>query len=446
MAIPADLLSETKGQDRVFAVVELILAGTTFRYAPRGAVGSDSLGLFTPDLLSVSGLSRVGNTTEFVPEINSTTIVVADRDRSLQKVLAGPARLSVRGSQALIKLVSPVASSWELFNGKIRDYGIESGAQRAYRFELQPDLALIEGPSTLRRVTREQFPSAPDANIGKPLHIIYGINRSDSKTGDSGMLPTVMFGRRSGSNYPWYFANFNQNTTIERVWVNGTESTLGSGSGQYTVSAATFGKDRVTFIEIIDATLDETDTVTWDGEGDKDWKNVSFDLTNPAKILLIYLRDWVFGDGASSLPDETSQPIDATSFNNAADFFDDIGAQASLYTTADESGIEVVARMCADWGMIPYFTFDNKIAVAVEDSGVTSLDPGESRHFSQSVGSLLEFLGMDTSRSEEITKIDVSHRLNKATGSYVNNTILQVVDATTVIEEEVQYSTSKAFS
>ena len=203
-SLPADMLAEMKGLDRIFLGIELDIVTafgttTTLKYAPSGSpLPSDSLGMFLPYITAADFPARVADTVNFSLGQGNGSVTIADRDRQLQYALGGASRAGIRGVAIRAKLVSadPDVSPFTFLNGIVTNYGSSGGVSGTPEFQIEfsPPLAEFDSAFNLPLFSTDLFPSIPQAYRDTDTWLLYGQHKSSAGTGGQGMIKATPIG------------------------------------------------------------------------------------------------------------------------------------------------------------------------------------------------------------------------------------------------------------
>lgn len=441
--IPANMLIEMKGQDRIYSVLESDLS-TTLRFAEH-PIASDSLGMYLPYLVSGALPAREADTVNFSFNSAKASASVFDEDRAIQKELGGASRKAIRGRAIRWKLVSPfldVADHLTLFDGVISNYGMS--AERTYNFELSPKISEFDSQFNMPVASTALFPSIPDEDGAEfkdtDLWIVYGKHVSSSATGSDGMIQCTPMGEAD-----LWIVSLGAVEEVLAVYEDGTRR----DNDDWTEILVARGNHNISTIRFTATAPPVTDTITVDVKG---LTNVPTGtgtmISNPMGIARNLVANFVYNDGTTAnlaaWAEESGLPMNTTILDAAEEFYDIRNLTASAQIFSSNIPRTVLAGIGKDWNAAPFFTIDNKFAMRPEDPSETDLYKGVDSHIIDRVHPSFEFRGMETARQTPVTKLNVSYLLKRSGGGFIKTVQVADKDITPELIESLQMTTSRA--
>ena len=254
--------------------------------------------------------------------LNTVEVVVVlnDQDRDFAREVASY-RGSIRGSRALIRLLSPNVSDGDAFTGfdGVLD-AYEQIEPMVWALRLRPD----DGPLQLGKVpktplTQTDWAAIHADAVGQYLGPLYGIHDSNG-TGESGSVP-ALYVDTVNFRYAWMLGA----GTVTNAYSAGTLV----ATSDYTASTVTIN-GKLWSIVTFDA--DQGDNaITLDVEGLTDNHAGGGTLiTNPVEQLRHFLVNFVWNDWRSgAYYAESTAPLATQYFNQTADFLNALGHEGS---------------------------------------------------------------------------------------------------------------------
>lgn len=438
--IPANMLAEMKGQDRIYSVLEIDLS-TTFKFAS-SPLASNSGGLYLPYLISGVIPVREADTVNFSFNTSKASAVIYDENRVLQKELGGPSRKNIRGNAIRWKLVSPFldeADHFTLFDGVITNYGMT--AERTYSFAMAPKFLEFDSVFNIPIHSKSLFPGILVADEDKDVNLVYGEHRSSVSTGSSGMITCT-----SINEVDLWTVSLGYMEEITSIYEDGVISP----SADWIENPIARGGHIFSCIRYSANAPAATATVTADVKGLTDTPGATGGtmISNPIEIVRNLVANFVYNDGSTdglvAWAEESTLPMATSVLNIARDFYKIRNLEASLVVRSSDIPRTVIATMGKDWNASPFFTLDNEFAMRPEDPSETDIYLGEDAHILDSDQHLLGFSRMETDRQTPTTKLEVSYLLNNATGSFAKTVVVADKDVTPELTEDLQLTTSKA--
>jgi hypothetical protein len=456
MTIPAPLLTEMRGLNRVHATVEIDIDGTTYFYSAGSAVGSESIGPHHPYIESMSDFASQGNWSEFSLQIPSPSIETFDHDRVLQKLIGGPAKGKIKGSAVRCWRRSnhvPAASHYQFFGGVVTEFGMTRS--RVYRFGLAPDTRVLEGQPKIPFLTRADFPNAPAEFIDRPLWIVYGIHSSSGVEGAKGMIQCLPTQVDAAGDCQEWLVSYGQSTGIQRLFRGTSQSDAIEDTANWAFYPLERGGHRYQMAHYSGPNPKPVpeDYIAVDMHGLFQDGPVALTpvISNPAACIRNFLAHFAYGTGdvrssVAAYETETGKPISTDVLDLAEAYFTARGDKMAAVIRADEKVLDVFNRWCDDFNAGPFFDDAWKIAAIPEDEAATEIY-FEDRHVRQDVRAALGELQMDNSRASGVTEIEVNYLLADSLGSLTAEGIVSDPTATSKIRDtfDLEYGKAEAF-
>jgi hypothetical protein len=360
--LSATLKTELQKQSPdVCFILAVTIAGTTYRWGALGEPGriDSASGLYEPRVLSWGGAySRGVNLRSNALEFAQMDVLLDDTDQTIAKIVEGPNRHSVRGATAILYLASRnvAAASWlTLYSGRVETYSQPSPL--LWSLQLAPrDLPLQRESIPKVAITKPSWPNAQLAVIDLDVPIIYGRHSSVGGT-NTGAVPTDLVDQVGFR----YLVCAGWAKAIDMVYKDGVDVP----AANYAITHPIVNGRVYT---LIDFTASQgTSSITCDLQGLEDVGDGSGALiVDPPTIAKHVLVNWIYGDyKAGAWLSDSTAPVDTASFGTT--FFSSRGTEASLYVGLKRRGVDVVNDFLASFEAKAYWTFDGKLALAVED-------------------------------------------------------------------------------
>jgi len=414
--LSAELRAELEKQaPDICFIASATIAGTTYRWGAVGEPGRilPATGLYEPRVLSWGGsFSRGVNLRQNALEYSNSTLLLDDTDQLLARIFRGANRWAVRGSTVDIYLASArvAAGNWLTLNsGRIESIG--QPAPFTWSMQLAPrDLPLQRESIPKDTIVRTSWPSADLEVIDLDVPIVYGKHSSVGTT-NTGAVPCRLVDQAGFR----YLVCAGWAKSIDAVYKDGA-SVLSSA---YAVSHPVVNGRLYTVLDF--TSTQGTSDITCDMQGLEDVGDGTGDpITDPAAIAKHVLVNFIYGDWKNGawLVDATA-PIDTTSFGTT--FFSQRGTQSSLYIGVKRRGQDVVNDLLSSFEAKAYWTFDGKLALAIEDY--------TSWHYVTDFVLRQEEIGgwtLTEPVAELVDRIEIDYGLEASSGSYQQK--LSVVD------------------
>ncbi len=411
MSIPAAMLTEMQGQNRVHPTFDVTLAGTTYLFAEE-AIASESQGFYTPDVLEWGGFKRAAGHVSLSLERPRATIRVRDPNRVIQKALGGPARRTIRGSTCSTTWRSfhvAAASHWKDFQGIVDD--VQLAGDRVYEFTVALDLAAIDREPRIPRATAAVWPTLPAASEGADLPLVFGQQLSTLQSPPSGRITCVPLDLDSSGNSPtWCYGLYG--ATVHQVWVDDAIR------DDWTMTRLFLGADGHTY-SIIKFTGSEplpTAKVKADVAGLRETgpSTTGPIMENPALCIRTFLGNFVIGDfpevkprGTVNWNDESSIPIDTAGFDAAETFYDERNIQAGFVVFPSSNSLSVFNNWCRNFNAVPYIDDPDKVGAIPEDNAETGIYASSDAHIKQRLGDARPEISMTSRRAESFNELEI---------------------------------------
>ena len=416
MSMDADLLAELQRRpSRCFCVFELDIGGTTRRYAPMWAASAS--GIYKGRVLEAGSISRSVSDSGYSLQRDNASVTISDENRELEGYIFSAGIKSITGTAARIKIVSTaVASSkwFTLFSGVIEDFSYPSIGR--WNFTLKRNDYPLFGNVKIPYIQSYDWPNAPEASLGLPGQVVYGVHDSTG-TNATGMVPTTYV---DGSGFR-YLISVGAISSLDAVYVDGTES-----------ASSNWALDDNVFVNgvqysVVDFTGDQGDdaVVTVDCAG------VLSGSTNPASQLEHVLTNLVFGswNGADLTP--SSFQIDTTYFDEAETFLSDKQLRGGRVITSDSTALSVLEEWCQQVRIKAFWTYGGKIAVRPDDHTLTAVYT-VAAHFRQELSPEPEFLSVSYNSRRLLSEVRTQYLYDHAGGQFQRQ--LTVVNPDAVVD------------
>lgn len=437
--LSAAMLAELQSAYRsVIPVLELYLTAATRRY---GAIpiASASLGEVKGRVIKWGRISRAVSDRDNALVLNSTSVTLEDTDAAFSSLLEDSNAASVRGTRAVIKLISPnvAAGSWfTLFDGYVENYSMESAF--VWTLQLHPNDQPLLGVFPKTAILPSDFPNVGDKTLyGEYVPLIYGIHDSRGSS-DAGMVPCP-YVDRIGFRYlvahGW--------VTVDRVYKDGT---LTSASN-YTATHPTINGRLYT---LIDFTADQVDAViTADVTGYETAGDGTSDAITGVDALAHLLSNFVFGDYQGGNWGATSAFISSALFTTAQSFLTDMGWEKVSRRYGGESqtnATTAIAELCSSLQLNAFFTNAGLFAVAPDDHRALTLWYDQPRWVRYDLDEAGEegSLRIEYDRDSITDRISVQYILDSAGNKYVQTTEVRDVSITEQNASDLQLPWSHA--
>lgn len=112
--------------------------------------------------------------------------------------------------------------------------------------------------------------------------------------------------------------------------------------------------------------------------------------------------------------------------------------------TASDTPSTILGQLGNDWSAAPFFTLDQKFAMAPEDGSLVDIYADEDHHIIQATRHVRAFGGADTRRGSKASKLRTSFVLNRASGSYARTIDVADRNISPPVVLPFQMSTSRA--
>jgi hypothetical protein len=443
-----------RGLNRVIATLELDIAGTTYRYSPMGAAAFDGVGMHRPFVSSMGPFPSAGNFSEFALETPAPSVEIYDHDRTIQKLVGGSARESIVGSPArCYRRASPsivaTGSHWKFFDGIVSAFGISG--ERTYRFDLSPDMRLLDTEPKIPRLTRDDFPTAPLNIVGTPLWIVFGAHLSTGVTDARGMIQCLPSTEDSSGNCVDWVISYGQATGVVRLFRGASQSaaiedtanwgfyTLERGGRRYQMGHYNPGSNKPLASDYV--------AVDMYGLFQDGPVALTSPITNPAECIRVFLGHFVYGAGnvtsaQTAYENETTKPIASSVFDDAETYFATRGDKCAMVIRADEISREVFNEWCNTFNAGPFLEDAWKIGAIPEDEADTTIY-FDDRHVIQTlIGA--EPVTMDNSRNVGVSSLTVNHLFADSLGRLTDSRKVEDPEAAISAPETYDLTYGKA--
>jgi hypothetical protein len=456
MSIPAALLAEMRGLNRVHATAELTLGGSVYRYSAETAVDSESIGDHVPTLLSMAEFSRQSNFSEFSLQVPTPAIEIFDYDRTLQALFGGPLRGAVDGSVVSCWRRSkhvPAASHYEFFDGVILSHGLSR--DRTYRFTLSPNVSVLEGNPKIPYLTRTDFPNAPSDFIDQPLWIVYGTHSSSGVAGAKGMIRCLPTQVDVDGNCVEWVVSYGQSTSVQRLFRGGTQNDAIEDTSNWGFYPLERGGHRYQMAHYSGGNPKPApeDYIAVDMNGlfqDGPTSTASQAIRNPAAVIRNFLAHFGYGDGdvrssVAAYESEVGHPIATDVFDSGEDYFDVRGDVCDMVVRADETVLDVFNRWCESFNAGALWDDGWRIGAIPEDE--SELDIYTPDHVRQDQLDAIDEIQGDNSRSRLVSEVTVNYLLSDSLDALTASGVVSDPSSQTVVREafDMEYGKAEAF-
>lgn len=378
---------------------------------------SETGGHFSPKVLSWGGLNYQISDRSGRLNAVETRVTVADVDRTIARIVSGASSGSVRGSAAVMYLMTPsvASSSWTtVFSGKVAKVSFPRPLEAEITIRTDDDQLQRISPRGGWALTRVQWPNAKPEVYDKYAPIIYGYHDMGNLGVDQGgMVPTLYV-----DTVAWrYLVCAGKAKTITRVYVNGVSTVSGWSTSYITRS----GRIYTTIL----FTADQADAeITVDLQGYEDVGDGSGTIiTNPATQFAHRLTNFCLGDWMTGSWLSTNALIDSTYLSAAESYFTSLGAAGSHYDDDKRTGLDILSKFCNTWRMRSWWTLSGTVAIGYENVFALPYTGTRWRYYRDEVRPLA--LYEDDFRMT--SRILCRSALNSVGGTYMQT--LEVVDA-----------------
>lgn len=359
--------TELQGLSRVVPVFEITLDGTIYKFA-QDPVASASAGMYKRRIAKGGWgqLVRTAGGRDMALKTSQMSVTIHDIDRTISKVIAGPASGTVLNATGNVYLRSAYVDSvdhYTLFTGVVADY-VYLG-DLLWKFILRPtNESILNRENNIPTILEADFANAPAASLGLGMQVIYGRHHGEGVSGATGMVPTVCV----DSTNDWFLVSYGRVKTLYRTYRDGAEATddfvleYKNANGKY-VSIVRDTAGTSTATSEITCDLDGIETVG-DGSGTL--------ITNPATQLEHYLTNFAFGNWPTGTPATTSPqdwllvasfPIAEANFTETEGFLSDRNLEGSKIVASGEKSVDVINAFCKEYQVSPMWSSGWEIGV-----------------------------------------------------------------------------------
>lgn len=424
-SLSAAMKTEMAGLNRVHPVIEIVLDGTTYRFAG-STVASESAGLYKGLVTNWGSWSRHAGHSNFSLERPEFQVEIFDEERVLQKVIGGPAKGTVRGSafsRWWRSFYVPTADHYKAFDGIVQNY---SARDRNYSFRVSPDTAVLDSTLKIPFLTKADFPTAPDAVVNQPLWIVVGSFASGAVPNAAGMVKCVPATLDANGKSLEWIVSYGQGV-ITALYYDGVKDTANwqfylqqRGKNFYQMAHYVGGTNPVPTSQIfvdLQGIRAEAPHVTGGGTT----------ITNPAKAMRRILGHFAYGDGdmrpGVSWTSETGIPVATEIWDAAETYFSDREDKMARVIRGDRTVSTIFSEWCDDFSAVPFWSDGWKIGAIPENEGEVTIYQ-DTRHVAQKLGHALSELSMSTTRSRPVESIQVNYLLNEAAGEFAKSGLI----------------------
>ena len=349
------------GRGTVVAGLVVSLPGSTYR-AASSHYTSAAGGHFYDRVLTWGQIPYVlSDRSGTLPSVQ-TTVRVSDEDRTLQRIYEGTRKDEIRGSAAVIYLMTPgVAYNTEtLFSGIVTKLSFPAPFQAEFTLRTNDDQLQRVSPGGGWIPNRVTWPRAKADVFDKTTPLLYGLHDASYTQTGPGLAKCYLVDNVSHI----YLVCAGKAKSITRVYVAGTETS----SGNYTAGYTTLGGRVFTTITFSSSIPTESQEVTCDAQGYEPVGDASGTLiTNPATQWAHRLTNFVLGDYMSGSWLSTNALIDSTYLTAAETYFTNLSARASTNEDEKRTGRDITAAYCKSFGMRSFWTRSGKVAMSYEN-------------------------------------------------------------------------------
>lgn len=346
------------GSGLVVAGLKLSLPGQTVRVAkaPYTSLGG---GHFDERVISWGSLDYQVSDRNGVPPAVTTRVRIHDKDRTLQRIYSGASADSVRGSAAVIYLMTPgVAYNTEVvFTGVLTKMSFPEPFVVEVSLRTNDDAFQRLSPRGGWQLTPVAWPSAKAEVFDKVAPIVYGIHDASYTQTGPGLVPTLYVDTIEFR----YLVCAGKAKAIDRVYVNG----VSTGSGWATEYVTRNGR----IYTCINFTTDQgTAEITADVQGYETVGDGSGTvITNPATQWAHYLSNFVFGDYMTGSWLSTNALVDSSLLTAIEAHLTSLGARGSMYQDERGMATEATAQDGKSFGLLSYWTPTGTVALGFEN-------------------------------------------------------------------------------
>lgn len=405
-----------KNQSFVLPVLELHFDAGTIRYG-EVPMASDSLGEIKGRVTQWGNISRSVSDRDNALILNSTSVVLEDVDAEFSSMLDGEDADSIRGTRAVIKLVSPNvdAADWfTLFDGYVENYSM--GSAFMWTLQLHPNDQPLLGVFPKTPILASDFPNVGDKTLyGEFVPVIWGIHDSRGSS-DAGMDPCPYVDR---INFR-YLVCHGWAKDVPRVYVDG----ILTSASNYSITHPTINGRTYT---LIDFTSDQADAeITADVDGYEETGDGSGALLTGVDAIAHLLTNFVYGDYQGGTWASLSTNISSSSFAIAQLFLEDMSWHKVSRRYGGNSQTQALAAInefCSSLQLSAFFTNGGELAILPDDHRVTDLwfDDRWIRYDTDEVGEE-GTLKIDYDRDSITDRISIQYIYDSNGGQYVQAT------------------------
>lgn len=427
-ALSAPMRAELRGLARVVPVFEITLAGTTYKFAQE-PVASTSAGMYLRRVTKGGWgqLTRTAGGRDMTLKTPQMSVTIQDLDRTLSKVIAGPAAGSLIDSSSDVFLRSAhvdASDHYQIFDGVVADYSY--AGDLIWKFILRPtNESILANQNNIPTILEADFPLAPAASLGLDMQVIYGRHHSEGVPGATGMVPTICV----DSTNDWFLVSYGRVKTVYRTFRDGAEAT-----DDFTLEYKNVNGKFISIVRDTSGTSTATSEVTCDLDG---FENVGDGsgtyIPNPATQLEHFLTNFTFGawptdnDPTSSLQDwlsVTSFPISEANFTETKGFLSDRNLEGSKIITTSDTPLDVINAFCQEYQVSPMWSSAWEIGVRPIPISSTTIYLDDAHVRPKDV---LSKITMRPLINEMINRVTVNYLYNEAGAEYAKQ--MRVADA-----------------
>ena len=348
-----------------------------------------------------------------------TRVQIDDTDRTIARIRDGVYADTVRGSAAVIYLMTPSAasSSWNtFFTGVVAKVSFPQPFVAELTLRSADDRFQRPSPGDGWTLTRVAWPNAKAEVFDQVAPIVYGTHDASNVQTGPGFVPTLYVDTVKFR----YLVSAARCKTLTRVYVDGNQvaaATYGSAFDYVTVNGRLYS--CITFTSDQGDVEVTCDVVGYESVGDGSGTVIS----NPATQWAHWMSQFVFQDYAAGSWYSTITTIDSTTLAAAETYFTNIGATETHYSAERQTGADITAAYCKRWNMRSTWTPTGKIAHGYEDLWATPYAGTVWRGYRDETGPL----NLDEDDFTLTTRLNVKTTYSASQGAYLAS--LDVVDS-----------------
>lgn len=447
----AALAAEIKENRPLHATFDLAL-DQNYKFA-NGPVASDSAGMYLDRVKSWGSWERSIDLDGHSLIIPTTSIVVEDIDRVLQKAIGGPSSRNVTGAASQIFWRSfdvDAADHYNVVDGLVSDW--RKPGDRLFFFLVAPDVVSLTAETNhIRKYSDVEWPNIPKENIGLDGQVVYGQHRSAGIEGQTGMVKCTMVDE---INLLWDASVgklFDNTAAVKQIWHNGDDETA-----NFTVQEilrankwhTVLRDDRSGGAEAV-----ATDTITIDVDGvetNGDGSSGAF-ITDPIEVLSHFLANFVYNDWEAVSPPTpigrwhnafTQAPLDQATFDETSAFLVDRGYETGRVLKSSDDPLSILTELCESVKVYPAYMSNLKLGMRAINHARTPYT--DTNHLRQDLGEARSELLENSLSSMQKTRIFVNHLLRAADGTFFRHRRVEDSRRSIIIAKDQDFPFGKA--